>query len=141
MADDKINLPSSGGGLVRYFEDYKSKIVIRPEIIVAIIILIVIIEVLLYKGIMGVKQEEIDASEVIIKTKDKTITIKNPQVSKVNMMGQESFQISGEIEESTISEEDIKTVAEQSNVSLKEAKEALEKTNGDLAEAILILKE
>ena len=90
---------------------------------------------------MGVKQEEIDASEVIIKTKDKTITIKNPQVSKVNMMGQESFQISGEIEESTISEEDIKTVAEQSNVSLKEAKEALEKTNGDLAEAILILKE
>jgi len=52
MADDKINLPSSGGGLVRYFEDYKSKIVIRPEIIVAIIILIVIIEVLLYKGII-----------------------------------------------------------------------------------------
>ena len=90
---------------------------------------------------MGVKQEEIDASEVIIKTKDKTIIIKNPQVSKVNMMGQESFQISGEIEESTISEEDIKTVAEQSNVSLKEAENALKKTNGDLAEAILILKE
>ena len=90
---------------------------------------------------MGVKQEEIDASEVIIKTKNKTIIIKNPQVSKVNMMGQESFQISGEIEESTISEEDIKTVAEQSNVSLKEAEDALKKTNGDLAEAILILKE
>lgn len=52
MADDKINLPSSGGGLVRYFEDYKSKIVIRPGIIIAIIILIVIIEVLLYKGII-----------------------------------------------------------------------------------------
>lgn len=90
---------------------------------------------------MGVKQEEIDASEVIIKAKDKTIIIKNPQVSKVNMMGQESFQITGEIEESTISEEDIKTVAEQSNVSLKEAENALKKTNGDLAEAILILKE
>jgi len=90
---------------------------------------------------MGVKQEEIDASEVIIKTKNKTIIIKNPQVSKVNMMGQESFQISGEIEESAISEEDIKTVAEQSNVSLKEAEDALKKTNGDLAEAILILKE
>ena len=90
---------------------------------------------------MGVKQEEIDASEVIIKTKDKTIIIKNPQVSKVNMMGQESFQITGEVEESTISEDDIKTVAEQSNVSLKEAKEALQKTNGNLAEAILLLKE
>jgi len=90
---------------------------------------------------MGVKQEEIDASEVIIKAKDKTIIIKNPQVSKVNMMGQESFQITGEVEESTISEDDIKTVAEQSNVSLKEAKEALQKTNGNLAEAILLLKE
>ena len=57
------------------------------------------------------------------------------------MMGQESFQITGEVEESTISEDDIKTVAEQSNVSLKEAKEALQKTNGNLAEAILLLKE
>ena len=52
MADDKINLPSSGGGLIRYFEDYKSKIRIKPGIIVAIIILITIIEVLLYKGII-----------------------------------------------------------------------------------------
>lgn len=52
MAQDKIQMPSSGGGLVRYFEDYKSKIEIRPGVIIAIIVLVIIIEVLLYKGIL-----------------------------------------------------------------------------------------
>lgn len=52
MAQDKIQMPSSGGGLVRYFEDYKSKIEIRPGIIIAIIILVIVVEVLLYKGIL-----------------------------------------------------------------------------------------
>jgi len=87
---------------------------------------------------MGVKQEEIDASEVIIKTPEKNLVIKNPSVTKVDMMGQKTFQIMGKIsEESQISEEDINTVAEQANVSKEEAKEALEKSNGDLAEAIV----
>ena len=48
---------------------------------------------------LGIQQVEIPATEVIIKTKDKTITITNPSVSKVNMMGQENFQISGEVYE------------------------------------------
>lgn len=91
---------------------------------------------------MGIKQEEIDATEVIIKTPGKNIIFKNPSVTKVDMMGQKSYQIIGEpIEESSISEEDIKTVAEQANVSEKEARKALEKNNGDLAEAILSLKD
>lgn len=89
---------------------------------------------------MGIKQEEIDASEVIIKTPEKNLIIKNPSVTKVDMMGQKTFQIIGEVtEESAISQEDIKTVSEQANVSEQEAKEALQKTNGDLAEAILKL--
>jgi len=56
---------------------------------------------------MGVKQKEIEATEVIIKTKDKDILIKNPQVMKITMMGNESFQVSGVVEEKkTITEED-----------------------------------
>ena len=87
---------------------------------------------------MGVKQEEIDATEVIIKTPEKNLVIKNPSVTKVDMMGQKTFQIMGDAtEESQISEEDINTVAEQANVSKEEAKQALEKTSGDLAEAIV----
>lgn len=92
---------------------------------------------------MGVKQEEIDATEVIIKTADKELIIRNPQVAKVNMMGQESLQISGDIEERELksyNEEDVKTVVDQADCSEEEAKEALEKSNGDLAEAIISLK-
>jgi nascent polypeptide-associated complex subunit alpha len=91
---------------------------------------------------MGIKQDEIDASEVIIKTPGKNLVIKNPSVTKVDMMGQKTFQIIGEVtEESPISEEDINTVVEQANVSKEDAKNELEKTNGDLAEAIVNLSE
>jgi len=50
MADDKIRLPSSGGGLVRYFEDYKSKIEFKPHYVFAFIILVIVIELVLYKA-------------------------------------------------------------------------------------------
>ena len=93
---------------------------------------------------MGVQQQEINASEVIIKTSDKTLVISNPEVVKVNMMGQESFQITGEVSEQSsepeISEDDINTVAEQASVSKEEASATLEETNGDIAEAILKLQ-
>lgn len=93
---------------------------------------------------MGMKQEDLDASEVIIKTSEKTLIFKNPSVQKVNMMGQETYQITGnpeEVEESSeISEDDIKTVAEQANVSEEKAKQALEDNNGDIAAAIISLK-
>jgi nascent polypeptide-associated complex subunit alpha len=94
---------------------------------------------------LGVKQEEIDATEVIIKTPDKDLIIRNPQVSKVNMMGQESLQITGDIEEVEIkleiNEDDVKTVMDQTGVTEEEARKAIEDTNGDLAEAILKLKQ
>jgi len=89
---------------------------------------------------MGMSQDEIDASKVTIeKTDGSNIIINNPSVMKINVQGQESFQVSGEVSEATgISEEDIKTVAEKTGKSEEEAKTALEKT-GDLAEAILEL--
>ncbi len=90
---------------------------------------------------MGVKQEKIDSYEVIIKTKDKNFVIKNPEVMKVNMMGQESLQITGDIEEeSGITEEDVNTVAEQANVGKEEARRCIEKNKGDLAAAIIELQ-
>lgn len=95
---------------------------------------------------MGIQQVEIPATEVIIKTEEKDIVITNPQVSKVNMMGQETFQVVGEVheqEKSTapeISEEDIKTVMEQAGVDEEKARKGLEKHQGDLAETILDLK-
>jgi nascent polypeptide-associated complex subunit alpha len=93
---------------------------------------------------MGIKQEEIDAQQVIIKCSDKEIVISNPSVSKVNMMGQDSFQIAGEVSERSlgieINEDDVKTVMEQADASHDAAKKAIEEAEGDLAKAILSLK-
>jgi len=92
---------------------------------------------------MGISQEEIDTSRVIIeKTDNIKIIIEPVSVTKVKMQGQETFQIAGETREETsspkTSEEDIKTIIEKTGASESEAKQALEKT-GDLAEAILEL--
>lgn len=95
---------------------------------------------------LGIKQEEIDAELVIIKTAGKDLVIKNPQVSRVNMMGQESIQVVGEItevesdEKAEISEDDISTIMEQAGCTREEALEALEQSSGNLAEAILKLQ-
>lgn len=94
---------------------------------------------------MGIQQVEIDAIEVIIRCRDKELVVHNPQVSKVNMMGQETLQVVGEVEERplglTISEDDVQTVADQANVSLDVAREALESNEGDLAAAIMQLNQ
>jgi len=91
---------------------------------------------------LGIQQEEIEATEVIIKTKDKEIIVSQPQVAKVNLMGQETFQVSGHITERSLekfTEEDIRTVVAQAKCSEEEAKNALNQAQGDLAEAILLL--
>lgn len=102
---------------------------------------------------MGIQQEDIEAEQVIIVCSDRKIVIDNPTIQKVNMMGQKSYQISGEEsveslddeseEESSepveITEDDIKTVMEQAGGSHDDAKQALEDTNGNIAEAIILL--
>ena len=95
---------------------------------------------------LGIKQEEIAAREVIIRTDDKEIVIANPQVSKVNMMGQETYQIVGEAEEraisseTQISEDDVKTVMEQTGATEEKARESIENNDHDLAKAIISLR-
>lgn len=95
---------------------------------------------------MGIQQTELNAKEVIIRLEDKELVFANPQVAKVNMMGQETFQVIGTPEERSIStepeisEEDIQTVVEQTGVEKEKALEAIKKHKGDIAAAILELK-
>ncbi len=95
---------------------------------------------------MGIAQQEIDATEVIIKCPDKEIVITEPSVAKIKAMGQEQFTISGQVNERELStepeinEDDIKTVMEQAGVDEEKAKEALENAGGDLAKAIMDLQ-
>lgn len=92
---------------------------------------------------MGLQSQQIDAEVVIIKTSDTNIIIRNPQVAKVNMMGQETFQISGDVEEQQseeFSDDDVGMVAEKAGVSKEDAREALRK-HGGIAEAIVGIKD
>jgi len=90
----------------------------------------------------------IDVQEVILRMKDKEITIEGPEVAVLEMQGQRIYQVTGgEITEKaiekkvTIPEEDVQLVAQQAKVSLEQARAALEQTSGDLAQAILLLSQ
>lgn len=91
---------------------------------------------------MGISQEEIPASRVVIeKTDGGKVVIENPAVTRIKMHGNDSFQISGEVseeKEGEFSEKDVKTIMEKTGCSEMQAIETLEET-GDLAEAIMKL--
>ena len=96
---------------------------------------------------MGMNLEELpNVEEVIIKTKERDLIIKEPQVSQIKSKAMNMFQIIGndteeiEKENPTYKKEDILLVSQQANASQEEAQKALEETNGDLAQAILKLK-
>ena len=48
MRQDKISMPSGMGGLMRYFDEYKSKIRIKPGHIIIMVIVVIMIMVFLY---------------------------------------------------------------------------------------------
>src|SRR3989338_6637176 len=96
---------------------------------------------------LGMKQEAVDAKRVVIEQDGRNIVIENPSVSKIQMQGQETWQITGEAtseskrtglesegeeEKSGTTEEDIKTVMEKTGKGRKEAEDALKKAEGDL---------
>ncbi|UZE93858.1 MAG: preprotein translocase subunit Sec61beta [Candidatus Pacearchaeota archaeon] len=44
---EQLRVPASSGGLVRYFEEYKSKFQIKPEFVILLIILVIFFEIAL----------------------------------------------------------------------------------------------
>ena len=105
--------------------------------------------------------EEIDATEVIIRTPEKELYFAAPSVTAMDMMGQKSYQVVGEPQErplgssdtaaggggagsggaAEIPAEDVALVAAQAGVSEEKALEALRECNGEPAEAIIQLME
>ena len=92
---------------------------------------------------LGMKQEAVDAKRVVIEQDGRNIIIDNPSVSKIQMQGQETWQITGEAREEAneaeTTENDIRTVMEKTGKGRKEAENALKKADGDLAQAIIEL--
>lgn|SRR3972149_565521 len=100
---------------------------------------------------MGMNMDSVpDVEQVIIKTSSKEITIEQPEVAILEMQGQKIFQVAGgkvtekvserEAAKFSVSEEDVKLVADQTGKSIDEARKALEECEGDLAKAILLLQ-
>jgi len=93
---------------------------------------------------MGIASTDLSVVEVIFRCEDKDIVIQQPQVTKVNMMGQETYQVVGKAIDKpraiSISQEDVDTVVAQTGASAQDARSAIEKHHGDLAAAILDLK-
>ena len=95
---------------------------------------------------MGIKNEEIDAERVVIEKADGSkIIVKSPSVQAIEMQGQKSFQIGGNIrveagEAAAGEKTDADIIMEECGCTREEAEKALAKANGDLAEAILSLK-
>ena len=48
MAQDKISMPSGMGGLVRYFDEYQSKIKFKPGHIIIICVVLIVLMLFLY---------------------------------------------------------------------------------------------
>lgn len=93
---------------------------------------------------MGMKTQDIDAVEVIIRGKEKDYTVRNPKVTVVEVQGQRIIQVMGEMQEIEkeklpFTEEDISLVMEQTGAGREDAIEALKKTDGKPAEAIIEL--
>ena len=94
---------------------------------------------------LGINMMEIDGvEEVVIKTKEKEIHIRNASVSEVNAQGNKVFQVAGDVEEvevekASFSDEDVLLVQQQAGVSRERAVAALEESKGEVARAILNL--
>ncbi|MEM2627709.1 MAG: hypothetical protein QW775_05615, partial [Ignisphaera sp.] len=99
-----------------------------------------------------------NAKAVYIELDNKKIVLENPEVFVIEFGNQKMFYVLSQtireetkpaVEEPvlpssqtalTVSEEDIKFVAEYTNVSLEKAREAVVKADGDLAKAIELIE-
>ncbi|MFB6123391.1 MAG: nascent polypeptide-associated complex protein [Haloferacaceae archaeon] len=114
---------------------------------------------------MGIDVSELDAREVVIRTEEEDLVFSDPQVTRMDAQGQETYQIVGDPEsretgalesgaaeddggdeaaeaggESGIPDDDVDLVAQRAGVSEADARAALEAEDGDLAAAIARLE-
>ncbi|MFH0961344.1 MAG: nascent polypeptide-associated complex protein [archaeon] len=98
----------------------------------------------LQKIMKQMSTEELDAEKVEIFLADgRKLVVERPAVVKMQVMGQTTFQVSGEVSETGSgtsperSTDDARVVAEASGKTEEEAGRALEETGGDIAAAII----
>ncbi|ADJ16150.1 nascent polypeptide-associated complex protein [Halalkalicoccus jeotgali] len=102
---------------------------------------------------MGIESEDLDATEVVIRTPDEELVFADADVTKIQAQGQETYQIVGEpetreagsgadagedaaIEDADIPADDVEIVTMRTGASEDDAREALREADGDLATAV-----
>ena len=105
---------------------------------------------------MGIDVEELDATEVVIRTDDGDLVFDDADVTRMDARGQETYQIVGEpverdasaiegdadettaddASDTTVPDADVEIVAQRAGVDEATAREALEAVDGDLAAAV-----
>jgi alpha-NAC-related protein len=88
---------------------------------------------------LNITTKQVDAIEVVIKSKDGTIIIDKPEVMIMNMMGRDVYQITGKSRKGP-KEDDVKMVMEHTGKDRATVEKKLEDLNNDLAKAIMDLK-
>lgn len=94
---------------------------------------------------LGLKQEEVEGVQRVVIEKDdgSRIIIDNANVQRIEMSGNVSWQVVGDVSESSveegISEDDVKLVMEKTGKNEDEVRKVLEEVDGDIAEAIVRL--
>lgn len=43
MKDNRVSMPTSGAGITRYFEDYKTKVEMQPEHVIILAVVIILL--------------------------------------------------------------------------------------------------
>ena len=55
MTDNKISMPSGMGGLMRYFDEYTSKIQLKPAYVILLVLIIIILTTLIFPALFPIK--------------------------------------------------------------------------------------
>jgi nascent polypeptide-associated complex subunit alpha len=94
---------------------------------------------------MGIAQVELPVKKVIFEMSDgNKLVIDDPNVLKISMQGQVTYQVSGVAHEESgqsFSEEDISIVMDKTGKSKKEVIDSLKENDGDIAQTIMALKD
>lgn len=92
---------------------------------------------------MGMDMDEIDAKRVVVDLGDEEMVFERPELNKINVKGQEMFQLQGDYSKQAKktgpSDDDVELVAQRADVSEDKAREALEE-HDDIADAVMSLQ-
>ena len=109
---------------------------------------------------MGIDMDELDAREVIIRLEETELVFENPEVTRMDARGEQTYQVMGDPKEretgaggagadadtetadesAAFDDQDVEIVVQRTGVSEDAAREALAENDGDLAAAVADLE-